>query len=315
VPRGTPLAPSSCSGPVSHRRVRVGLRAEPPLRSRARVRVATTTRCPPDERAQRARDDGRGRSRSWRQRRRRSRAFSGSTTTTARALRSARAVSQRVHGEIRISAKSRSWTSRAAAWSRRSAGAAGPIGRRHRPAITARARRARRGEHGRLLYQSTMHVPLDLRARRRREASSDTPSARAACIHTILDWAGSAPSTACAGRTTRPTVLGEGDEAVPRVRLAAAGDGGARALQGDPRRHDRDLRSAGGSGRDAQISDRVRCRRHAQGDGGLSRAVAGRRARARRISTRREAAGWPRSATSARRRRRSSARTRRGRPT
>ena len=46
-------------------------------------------------------------------------------------------------------------------------------------------------QHGHLLYQSTMHVPLvHRRAWRRGRASIDAPVSTRRIFHTVLDWAG-----------------------------------------------------------------------------------------------------------------------------
>ena len=156
-------------------------------------------------------------------------------------------------------------------------------------------------------------------ARASRRASSDAPVSTRRIFHTILDWAGLGIGThaSSAGHSVDRDRARRGDEAVSRVRLAAAGDGGDRRRQGDPGRE----RSR------PTISRRIRAKRTtsaparncpraaAQGAGRLSGAVARRGAGARRISTRRRGSGSRASATSAPARRRSCARTRRGRPT
>ena len=65
-------------------------------------------------------------------------------------------------------------------------------------------------QHGNLLYQSTMHVPLRARrARRARRASTDTPVSTRRVFHTVLDWAGPGRRRTACARPTAEVVLGE----------------------------------------------------------------------------------------------------------
>ena len=126
-----------------------------------------------------------------------------------------------------------------------------------RAAGRRRSRRARRGpaaivvvaDHGEGLgdhgeaQHGNLALPVDDaraagagRVRASRRASCDAPVSTRRVFHTLLDWAGlgagAQPARAGRGRGRAR----RGDEAVPVVRLAAAGDGGRGAAQDDPRR-------------------------------------------------------------------------------
>ena len=100
--------------------------------------------------------------------------------------------------------------------------------------------------HGNLLYQSTMHVPLVVVGPGVRPAMSDAPVSTRRVFHTLLDWAG--PGRRESLRTRQRGRARRGDEAVPRLRLAAADHGGggvAKAIFAGP---DRGLRRGGDPG-------------------------------------------------------------------
>ena len=91
-------------------------------------------------------------------------------------------------------------------------------------------------QHGNLLYQATMHVPLLLVGPGVAAAGvDDTPVSTRRVFHTILDWAGleEDQQPARAARGSRPR---RGDEALPRVRVATPGDGRPRPAESDLRR-------------------------------------------------------------------------------
>ncbi len=147
-------------------------------------------------------------------------------------------------------------------------------------------------------------------------AVSDAPVSTRRVFHTLLDWAG-----LDAAHSLRKPRLGgrggRGDEAVPRVRLAAAGDGGRRPPQVDPRGARRDVRRASptrGETRDLAADDRSAATRAGRA-ARLPDPVARRHRVRRRTSTRRRRRRWRASGTSARARRPWCARTRRGPPT
>ena len=113
---------------------------------------------------------------------------------------------------------------------------------------------------------------------------SDTPVSTRRVFHTLLDWAGlrrgAQPARGDAGRGRAR----RGDEAVPRVRLAAAGHGGRRAATRRSSPDARGLRRRRPipARRATSATARDLPGRCATALRGLSRAVAGRRARRRR---------------------------------
>ena len=58
-------------------------------------------------------------------------------------------------------------------------------------------------QHGHLVYQATIHVPLLVVGPGLAPGVSDTPVSTRRVFHTILDWAGPSPRAACAGRSPR----------------------------------------------------------------------------------------------------------------
>ena len=96
-------------------------------------------------------------------------------------------------------------------------------------------------QHGHLLYQSTMHVPLVIVGPGAGAATVDDPVSTRRVFHTALDWAGSGLLDEPAGRRGRGRAR-RGHEAISRVRMAPADDGGERPDESDPGRHDRGLR-------------------------------------------------------------------------
>ena len=154
------------------------------------------------------------------------------------------------------------------------------------PPITAKASAiTARSQHGNLLYQSTMHVPLVVVGPGVTPGAIDDAGQHAP---RLLTRCSTGPGSASAAQPAR-TGDGaggrarRGDEAVPRVRLAAAGHGRRGTPEGDPRGQDRGLRPASpiparakNLGAGANLPGGA-----AQGARRLSRAVAGGRARAR----------------------------------
>ena len=98
--------------------------------------------------------------------------------------------------------------------------------------------------HGNLLYQSTMHVPFVVVGPGVTPGVSDTPVSTRRVFHTILDWAGIELDRQPAGDRAGSRSRG-GHEAVPGVRMAAAGDGRRGGPQGDSRRKAGGLRPRG----------------------------------------------------------------------
>ena len=222
----------------------------------------------------------------------------------------------------RTSARSRRWTRSSAAWSRRSMRT--PVVKEPLAIIVAGDHGEGLGDHGEsqhgnLLYQSTMHVPLvvvgpGVCAGGRRRAGQH---AARVSHDPRLGRASSAGRTACAAAdSATESRARRGDEAVPRLRLAAAGHGGRGTAEGDPRGQDRGLRRRRRSGGGERISAPApTCRaalRKALDDYPVPSPEA---ARAPETSPTRRGASSRASATSARARRRWCARTRRGRPT
>ena len=67
-------------------------------------------------------------------------------------------------------------------------------------------------QHGNLLYQSTMHVPLVVMGPGVEPGTTDAPVSTRRVFHTVLDWRESTPRTACApadGSSPQEVVLGE----------------------------------------------------------------------------------------------------------
>ena len=108
------------------------------------------------------------------------------------------------------------------------------------PPITARGSAIMaRAQHGNLLYQSTMHVPLVVMGRVSRRAVERRAGEHTAHLpHAARSWAGCRrrDATACAA-VRDEVVLGEAMKPFLELRLAAADHGRRRATQGDLRRH------------------------------------------------------------------------------
>ena len=153
----------------------------------------------------------------------------GALLRSARAVRAAGAVPHAIRGKRRTSARSRRWTSSSAGSSQafEQRGRRAAAGDRRRRRSRRRARRSRRVaarqpalsvDDARAAGAGRAGVAPRRRATRR--------SARAASFTPILDWAGlGCAPTACAAPAPGSRAR-RGDEAVPRVRLAAAGHGG-----------------------------------------------------------------------------------------
>ena len=125
-----------------------------------------------------------------------------------------------------------------------------------------------------------MHVPLVIDgpgvARRRERHAGQCPRASA---RSSTGRASRSEHGCAAG--DEDIVLGEAMKPLSRVRLAAAGDGGGRPLQGDPRRAARGPTIWTADPQEAHdLGSGVALPPGAEGDGGLSGAVTGRRARA-----------------------------------
>ena len=250
-----------------------------------------------------------------------SRASSGSTTSTRTRRTSRRSRSDRDSPRSRTSARSRRWTSRSAGWSQ--ALRARVAARGGTPAIVIAGDHGEglgdhgESQHGNLLYQSTMHVPLVIAGPGVAAGVSDTPVSTRRVFHTVLDWAGLETAHSLRGDGGEEVVLGEAMKPFleygwqPQI---MAVDG---THEGDPRRHDRGLRPRRPIPGETQTSAPARtCRpamRKALDDYPVPSTDVG--ARAGQPDGRSAATASPASATSARARRRSCARTRRGRPT
>ena len=127
-----------------------------------------------------------------------------------------------------ISARSR-WISNWDGWFRRSSRLRPGQGRSSLSPITARGWRSRRDT---AREPPTSRRCMCRRCRPQRLAGLiDAPVSTRRVFHTLLDWAGIDLTLSLRG-TEQEVVLGEADEAVPRIRLAAADDGGRGPVQG-----------------------------------------------------------------------------------
>ena len=171
---------AAAAGRLSDDGVRVVVLARAPVRPRARVRSLRRRAAGWQCRAERDRNDGPGARRAHPAIR--SVAFHvGALLRSSLSLRSARTVSNAIQAIIHISAKWRPWTFRSDGWPRPSSSRrTGPI------AIIVVADHGEglgdhgESQHGNLLYQSTMHVPLIVMApgvdeQRQRRAGEHSP--------------------------------------------------------------------------------------------------------------------------------------------
>ena len=126
-------------------------------------------------------------------------------------------------------------------------------------------------QHGNLLYESTMRVPLVVAGPGVAAGTSDAPVSIRRVFHTVARLGrargGGQPAGRVDGRGPR-----RGDEAVSRVRLAAADHGGAGQAEGHLRRHDRTLRRRRRPGRGTRP---LRGRRPPRGDARRTRRLPG----------------------------------------
>ena len=232
---------AAAAGRLSNRGIRVVVRAGAAVRPRARVRrlrrqfrrrpnrpMLSRRLCPSGVAA----DDGRGLAELARPDASAALPL-GALQRSARALRAAGAVPQPLRASVRISARWRRWTSSSAG----SSEAFDRLPTVRRAIIVVADHGEGLGDHGEpqhgnLLYQSTMHVPLVMVGPGVAPGTSDAPVSTRRVFHTILDWAGLGSDHSLALRGPLNSGDGgrarRGDEAVSRVRLAAAGDGGDR---------------------------------------------------------------------------------------
>ena len=155
----------------------------------------------------------------------------GALLRSAYALRAPPRLSPRRTRRRHTSARSRRWMSSSAASSRRSTPS--PLVKARLPRIVVTSDHGEglgdHGElqHGNLLYQSTMHVPLVVVGPGTAAAVDDEPVSTRRVFHTILEWAGLVPPTspatawpaaqaclaaALAGRTCRAEALAKAEK-------------------------------------------------------------------------------------------------------
>ena len=262
---------------MGDRRVRLGLSARPPVRPRARLRALR-------RRARRRRERARGgrhhraRARLPGARRLAGRSFYGCTTTTrtsptSRPSRIARASPDAPNalylGEI--AAMDAELGRLVEAFETR-------VGAEQSRIVVVGDHGEALGEHGEsfhgnLLYQAVVRVPLVVAGGGIAPARSRGAAVDAARLRHRAGLGGPRRRRAQPARRDRRAGARRGDAALPALRLAAAGDGDRRRLEGDPRRRlDRALRRARGPGRGAR--SRRRCRAAERGAPGAARVSA-----------------------------------------